>query len=173
MDDFEQFAAGGEGPDDFGETGDMSDEGPSSPFDDWSESEVPDDEGDLESLGYDWGETGGEDQTGLEAGIDDAFDVDDDFAEDPPADQTGAGGEADYAATYEDALVAEADNPALFPPELDLDVPEPVDGYPWVDLDALGSAEAEPWVNTAESSDYAAADLDDVVAEALSRFWEQ
>lgn len=170
MDDFEQFASGEGGPDDFGGPGDVSDEGPSSPFDDWSEPEVPD-EDDLESFGYE--EFVESDEAGgpvLDEGLEDDFDVEGEFEEESPAADSD---ETAYAATYEDSLVAEADNPALFPPELDLEVPEPVDGYPWVDLDTLGSAETEPWENTVENSGYAAADLDEVVSEALSRFWSR
>ncbi|HLU29363.1 MAG TPA: hypothetical protein VKZ65_13045 [Glycomyces sp.] len=166
MDDFDQFASGEGGPDDFG---DMSDEGPSSPFDDWSEAEVPD-EDDLASFDYEFDEADEAGGPSLEDGVDDAFDVADEFEEEPPAAESD---ETAYAATHEESLVAEADNPALFPPELDLDVPEPVDGYPWVDLDALGSAETEPWANTVETSDYAAADVDEVVSEALARFWSR
>lgn len=178
MDEFDEFADGGSGPDDgFGSAmnddalgddpmGDAAvdgDEDPSSPFDDFEDAPVPGGD-DLDAFDFD--DTAG----GLEDGIDDAFDVDDDFDDEPA--ETGAD-ETAYAATYEDALVADADNPAAFPPELDLDLPEPVDGYPWVDLDTLGQTETEPWVNTVESSDFAAADLDDVASEALSRFWER
>ncbi|WP_026931629.1 hypothetical protein [Glycomyces tenuis] len=167
MDEFDEFADGaGGGPDGFDEAG-MDDEHPSSAFDDFDDDEVPG-ETDLESLAYGYGDDG--EEAGLEDGIDDAFDVEADYDDEAPA---AAADESAYASTYEDVLVADADNPAAFPPELDLDVPEPVDGYPWVDLDTLGSAEAEPWVNTVDSSDYVAADLDDVASEALSRFWEQ
>lgn len=166
MDEFDEFAADGDGAAGDFDDADMDDEGPSSVFDDFDDDEVPG-ETDLESFAYDYDE---EAEGGPADGIDDAFDVDAEFDEEVSGTEND---ETEYASTYEDVLVAEADNPAAFPPELDLDVPEPVDGYPWVDLDTLGSAETEPWMNTVESSDYAAADLDDIASEALAHFWER
>ncbi|GAB4003401.1 hypothetical protein GCM10029992_44930 [Glycomyces albus] len=169
MDEFDGFGPGDEPTDGF-DGGDFSDEaGPTSPFDDF------DDEGGGEDLGgFDDFDDEPAEAAGIDAELEDEFAVEDDF----DGDQTDTGDGADeteYAATYEDMLVADADNPPAFPPELDLDVPEPVDGYPWVDLDALGESETEPWaVNTAAGSDFAATDLDDdPAAGALARFWQR
>ncbi|MCH7230299.1 hypothetical protein L0U85_05430 [Glycomyces sp. L485] len=161
MDEFDEFDAPGEG--DFGDA-ELGDEDPSAAldeFDEFDDGSVP---GEAELEAFDF-----EPEPEFADGLDDAFD----FGEATDSESESESDETAYASTYEDMLVADADNPAAFPPELDLDVPEPVDGYPWVDLDVLGRAEAEPWVNTAESSDFAAADVDDVASEALSRFWER
>lgn len=169
MDEFDEFAGGGQDGSDGFDEADMDDAGPSSAFEDFDEAEDP---ADLDAFDFSDEET----HPDLEAELDDVFDDgfesefdENDFDDEPPA----APDDTAYAATYEDALVDQADNPAVFPPELDVDVPEPVDGYPWVDLDTLGQAETEPWMNTTDTSDYAAADLDDVASEALSRFWQQ
>lgn len=165
MDEFDAFDP--EGNADF-DTGDLDDGADAPALDEFDDGEVPG-EDDLDAFAFD-----GED---TDFDSDDA--LDEDFTAEYEADDTeateAAGGEAPYAATYEDLLVDEADNPPSFPPELDLDVPEPVDGYPWVDMDALGSAEAEPWVNagsTVDASEYAIADVDDPAASALARFWQ-
>ena len=169
MDDFDGFDADGPGA----EFDDGLDDGPASAFDDFDDQPETG-ESDLDAFALDDPGSGGVDagQTGgLDPDIEDAFDVDAEFDDAEPAAEP-AEDETAYTATYEDMVVAEADNPPAFPPELDMDVPEPVDGYPWVDMDTLGQTESDPWFNTVESSDFDTANVDGVVSEALSRFWD-